>query len=189
MDDYVTKSEFGAAMERVDERFSKLETAYGEMSGEIAEIRHGIRKIEAQQNEQQEMTRDLLRAVETQQNMLETQQNVTGGLVRTVEKMQESIADLREDSAETRGMLNALGPALTEKLDAGREAMNLQIAQLRTENEHQLERLRRENEQGLAGVRLEQERGRTFAHRIAATYAAASVAVVSAVAGALRAFG
>ena len=204
MDDYVTKADLNAAMLRVDERFSKLESAYGDMSGEIAEIRDGMRRLGAQQ---QETTQQVLQALETQQAMIEalvqtvgTQQAVTESLVQTVAKMQESLAEMREESAETRGELKVLGPALSEKLDAGREATEQQIAKLRLENERQLAELRRENEQalaavrleleqGLAGVRLDQERGRTFAHRIAATYAGASVAVVSAVAGALRAFG
>ena len=193
MDDYVTKADLNAAMLRVDERFSKLESAHGETSGEIAEIRDGMRT-------QQEMIQQVLRTVERQQDLMETQQTVTEALVQTVMKMQESLAAMREESAETRGELKVLGPALSEKLDAGREATEQQIAKLRLENERQLAELRRENEQalaavrleleqGLAGVRLDQERGRTFAHRIAATYAGASVAVVSAVAGALRAFG
>ena len=186
MDDYVTKADLNAAMLRVDERFSKLESGYGEMRGEIAEIRDGMRRLGEQQREQQETDRQVLQA-------LERQQAVTEALVQTVMKVQESLA-------ETRGELKVLGPALSEKLDAGREATEQQIAKLRLENERQLAELRRENEQalaavrleleqGLAGVRLDQERGRTFAHRIAATYAGASVAVVSAVAGALRAFG
>ena len=197
MDDYVTKADLNAAMLRVDERFSKLESGYGEMRGEIAEIRDGMRRLgeqqREQQREQQETNQQVLGALERQQAAIEA-------LVQTVGKMQESLAEMREESAETRGELKVLGPALSEKLDAGREATEQQIAKLRLENERQLAELRRENEQalaavrleleqGLAGVRLDQERGRTFAHRIAATYAGASVAVVSAVAGALRAFG
>ena len=197
MDDYVTKADLNAAMLRVDERFSKLESAYGDMSGEIAEIRDGMRRLGAQQ---QETTQQVLQALETQQAMIEalvqtvgTQQTVTESLVQTVAKMQESLAEMREESAETRGELKVLGPALSEKFDAWREAtehlIERQMLEMRRENEQALAELRLELEQGLAGVRLDQERGRTFAHRIAATYAGASVAVVSAVAGALRAFG
>ena len=232
MDDYVTKADLNealsAAMLRVDERFSKLESAYGDMSGEIAEIRDGMRRLGEQQQEQQreqrETTQQVLGALETQQamiealvqtvgtqqgmlerqqamieslvqtvgtqqGMLERQQTVTESLVQTVAKMQESLAEMREESAETRGELKVLGPALSEKFDAWREVMEQQIVKLRLENERQLSEMRRENEQALAELRLGQERGRTFAHRIAATYAGASVAVVSAVAGALRAFG
>ena len=214
MDDYVTKADLNAAMLRVDERFSKLESGYGEMRGEIAEIRDGMRRLGEQQQQQQETNRQVLGALETQQGMLErqqgmlerqqavlealvqtagTQQAVTESLVQTVAKMQESLAEMREESAETRGELKVLGPALSEKFDAWREAtehlIERQMLEMRRENEQALAELRLELEQGLAGVRLDQERGRTFAHRIAATYAGASVAVVSAVAGALRAFG
>ena len=207
MDDYVTKADLNAAMLRVDERFSKLESGYGEMRGEIAEIRDGMRRLGEQQQQQQETNRQVLGALETQQGMLErqqavlealvqtagTQQAVTESLVQTVAKMQESLAEMREESAETRGELKVLGPALSEKFDAWREAtehlIERQMLEMRRENEQALAELRLELEQGLAGVRLDQERGRTFAHRIAATYAGASVAVVSAVAGALRAVG
>ena len=214
MDDYVTKADLNAAMLRVDERFSKLESGYGEMRGEIAEIRDGMRRLGAQQQEQQreqqETNRQLLEAMErqqavtealvqtvgTQQGMLErqqamiealvqtvgTQQTAIEALVQTVGKMQESLAEMREESAETRGELKVLGPALSEKFGAWRETTEHLI-------ERQMIEMRRENEQALAELRLDQERGRTFAHRIAATYAGASVAVVSAVAGALRAFG
>ena len=207
MDDYVTKADLNAAMLRVDERFSKLESGYGEMRGEIAEIRDGMRRLGEQQQEQQETNRQVLGALETQQGMiealvqtvgtqqgmLERQQAVTEALVQTVAKMQESLAEMREESAETRGELKVLGPALSEKFEAWRETtehlIERQMIEMRRENERQMSEMRRENEQALAELRLDQERGRTFAHRIAATYAGASVAVVSAVAGALRAFG
>ena len=214
MDDYVTKADLNAAMLRVDERFSKLESGYGEMRGEIAEIRDGMRRLGEQQQEQQETNRQVLGALETQQGMLERQQAmiealvqtvgtqqgmlerqqaVTEALVQTVGKMQESLAEMREESAETRGELKVLGPALSEKFEAWRETtehlIERQMIEMRRENERQMSEMRRENEQALAELRLDQERGRTFAHRIAATYAGASVAVVSAVAGALRAFG